>query len=141
MGKASELDDWLNRQLPLTPEEKARYEGPRPQLRLRREVVERAVGPDVPVKAALGYVASQGAEAVALRDAESGTTAVVVSLAQYFELVSSYIRDRELAEVGLDGRVVPSDSTFSALGVEQVNPRESWLRIGGYDPGPPTPEG
>jgi len=140
MGKASELDDYLETH-PLTPDEKARYKRPRPQLRLRSEVVEQALDPDAPVKTALGHVATQqGAEVVALHDAESGSTAVIVPVAQYLELVSSYIRDRELAEIDLNGRAVPSDATFSALGVEQVDPQESWLRIGGRDPGQP-PEG
>lgn len=141
MGKASELDDWLDRQPPLTPEERVRYEGPRPQLRLRSEVVQRALGPDAPVKAALGPVAAHDAEAVALHDPDSGVTAVVVPAEQYLELVISYIRDHGHWEMQLDGRAAPPEGTLSAFGVEQANPQESWLRIGGYDPGQPTPEG
>lgn len=141
MGKGSELDDWLQKN-PLTPEEVETREGPRPKLRLRPDMLEKALGPDSQVKEALRRVASEGADSVtALRDAESGTAAIVVPVEQYLELISSHIRDRHLAEVQLDGQVAPSESTFAAFGVEQVNPRDTWLGIQGYDPGQPAPDG
>lgn len=127
MGKASELDDWLERH-PLTPEEKARQK-PRPQLRLRREVLYRALSPDVLVKEALDQVAAGGSETLAMLDAATGETAIVVPVERYLELVTSHIRDMQLDEMGLDGRTTPSEDTFLALGVEQVDPTESWLRI------------
>lgn len=140
MGKASELDDDLRRH-PLTREELEQFQGPRPKLRLRAEVLERALGSSAQVQDVLELVNTQGADAVALRDPQTDAIVVVVPAGQYLELVTAYIRDRNLAEVKLSGQVTPSEATFSELGVEQVNPRDTWLRIEGYDPGQPTPEG
>lgn len=141
MGKASELDDFLGRQPPLTPEEVEARDGPRPKLRLGPDLISRSLGPDVRASNALDQIAS-GAKTTALRDPETDTTAVVVPAEQYLELVTSYIRDRDLSEVKLDGQVAPSETTLLDLGVEQVNPRETWLRVEGYDPsGPPNSDG
>ncbi len=138
MGKAGELDDYLEAH-PLTPKGIEARRGARPKLRLGRAVLDQALGPETEARGALDRLAN-GAKVTALYDPESGATAVVVPVEEYLELVTAHIRDRGLAEVGLNGQVAPSDATLSELGVEQVNPRETWLRIGDYDPSGPAPE-
>jgi hypothetical protein len=78
---------------------------------------------------------------MALHDPDIGITAVVVPAEQYLELVTSYVRDRGHWEMQLDGRAASPEGMLSAFGVEQVNPQESWLRIGATAPGQPSPEG
>lgn len=130
MGKARELDNWLDSRPPLSSEETERRE-PRPKLRLRPEVLAQALGPAAEVKGVLDRQAGEtGEKRTALHDAESGATAVAVPLEQYLELVTSYIRDRHLAQVNHDHRVIPPDTTFSELGVEQVDPQATWLHLG-----------
>jgi hypothetical protein len=138
MGKASELDDFLDRQPPLTPEEIEARDGPRPKLRLGSHLLNRSLGPDAKTGDVLDRLTSE-TKVTSLHDSETGATGVVVPAEQYLELVTSYIRDRGLAEVKLDGQVAPTDTTLLDLGVEQVNPRDTWLRIEGYEPRPPAP--
>lgn len=131
MGKASELDDWLDSH-PLAPEEIEARDGPRPKLRLAPDVLAETLDSSTSVKGVLDRVAGEGVcKIAALHDAESGATAVAVPLEQYLELVTSHIRDRSLSEVTLDNRALPSDTTLAVLGVEQVDPQATWLHMGG----------
>lgn len=130
MSKGSELDDWLERN-PLTPDEEERLD-PRPELRLAPDILAQALGPNASTKDALERVAGEGDSKVAvLRDAGSGMTAVAVPLERYLELVTSYIKDRNLSEVTVDNRALPSAEILTALGVEQVDPQATWLYMGG----------
>ena len=130
MGKATELDDSLQRMPRRTPEERERFD-PRPKLRLRQEVLEQAISPAQPVADALGRLAGEGSEPrVALHDPESGATAVAVPLEQYLELVTSYIKDRQLAAMTTDARSTPPNATQIELGIEQVDPQATWLYTG-----------
>lgn len=139
MGKATDLDDWFERH-PLTSEEMERREGPRPKLRLAPDVLAQAIDSSTQVKDALDRAVTQAAiNVTALHDAESGVTAIAVPAERYLELVTSFIRDRNLSEVNLDGRIAPSDATLSELGVEQINPRDTWISVDGYDPSGTTP--
>lgn len=122
MGKATELDDFLDRQPPITQEELERR-----KLRLRPDVMKAALIPDQPVQEALNRV-SEGARAVALHDPSSGTTAITVPLDQYLKLVNSYLKDE-----GSDTEILALTSKASAeLGVEQGDPhmQTAWLRLG-----------
>jgi len=104
---------------------------------LRPELLASGLGADASVREVLARQSSgAGEDITVLRDA-AGATAVTIPVEQYLELVTSYIKDNELSEVNLDGRVGPSDAVLSGLGVEQVNPRDTWLRIEGYDPSEP----
>jgi hypothetical protein len=138
MGKASELDDWLERN-PLTPEETEMRDGPRPKLRLGPNVLAQALDPSAKVKDVLVRVSEAASKVTVLHDAQSGATAFAIPEEQYLELITSYIRDRDLSEVKSDGRIAPSDETLSELGVEEINPRDTWIHTD-YDPRA-TPEG
>ncbi len=129
MGKASELDDFLDKQPPLTPEEAY---GPRPELRLRPELLAKALGPSTGVRRALHELNKENADGeIVLHDKESGATAVAVPVELYLYLVSSHIRAMNLSEVSPeDGQIRPSDATLSVLGVEQVDPRAVWVHTG-----------
>ncbi len=131
MGKASELDDWLERQGPLTPEETDERD-PRPRLRLGHKVLSTALGPDQHMQHVLDRVSGTASDesVVGLCDDQSNVRAVAVPVEQYLELVTSYIRDRNLSELTLDNRSVPSDATLAELGVEQVDPHATWLNLG-----------
>lgn len=130
MGKATELDDFLERQPPLTQEELDRRAA-RPKLRLRSELLEQALSPTQPVQAALEQLSGEtGGKRTVLGNAESSAIAVAVPLERYLELVASYIKDRGLANVTVDYGVIPSDATFAELGVEQVDPEASWMYFG-----------
>jgi hypothetical protein len=119
VGKGTELVNELKS--PLTPEE---IEDSRPKLRLRADVFTQAFGPNAEVKDVLDRLADETVgEVAALHDAESGTTAIVVPVERYLELITSHISDRNLSEVTLDNRVVPSEAILSGLGVEQVDPK------------------
>jgi hypothetical protein len=140
MGRASELDEWLEKH-PLTSEEVEMRDGPRPPLRLGADILRESLGPETPAKDVLERLSSTVVGNVAVMRDASGTTAVAVPVDRYLELVSSYIRDRQLSEVNLDGRIAPSDGTLGELGVEQVNPRDTWIHVDGYDPNQPAPSG
>jgi hypothetical protein len=130
MGEASEFDDWLERH-PLTPEETAQRDGPRPELRLRPEALSQALGPDAQVKNVLDRQVAETSEkrTAVLHDSKTGTTSIAVPLEQYLELVTSYIRDRDLAQLTLDNRAIPPDEALSELWVEQVDPQATWLHL------------
>ena len=132
MGKASELDDWLDKQPPLTQEETdERRGGKRPELRLRPDVLSQALDPGAPVSDVLDRLGNETANGVAaLHDADSGATAIAVPLAQYLRLVSAYIGDNQLLEAQLDGRIVPPDATLEASGVYQADPQATWIDTG-----------
>lgn len=139
MGKASDLDRHMAGRIQ-SPQEVERREGRRPKLRLRPEVLDQAltIPSQVDIFDRLGEKAGQ---VVALHNAEREATAVVITTEQYLKLVTSLIRDRELTELNLDGRIAPSDATLAGLGVEQINPRDTWFPIPGYDPSRPPSEG
>ena len=132
MGKASELDDWLDKQPPLTQDEvEERRGGKRPELRLRPDVLSEALHPSARVSDVLARLENRTANSVtALHDADSGTTAIAVPLEQYLQLVSAYIGDNQLLEAQLDGRIVPPDTTLEASGVDQVDPQATWIETG-----------
>lgn len=128
MGKATEFDDLMGGMPPRTAEARERRD-PRPKLRLRQEVLEQAVTPSHPVADTLSRLVDE--PEVALHDPDSGNTAIAVPLDQYLELVTSFIRDRQLAQITADGRAIPSEATLMGLGVEQVDPQATWLHTGG----------
>lgn len=138
MGKATDLENSIR---PLTPEEMEKRLGPRPKLRLRPDVVAQALDSNAGVQDVLHRLDQQGPDGLTvLHDAASGAAAVTIPLDRYLSLVTSDIRDRQLTEANFDGRIGPSDATLSAMGVEQVNPRDTWLPIPSYDPGGPAPD-
>jgi hypothetical protein len=96
-------------------------------------VEAQALGPNAKVSEVVSRLAAATeGEVAALRDSES-VVVVAVPAEQYLELVTAYIRDRHLSEVNLDGRIAPSDATLSRLGVEQVDPRDTWVPGEGYN--------
>jgi hypothetical protein len=108
---------------------------PRPALRLRPDVLADAIDPRTVDSELLDRVTGKRAgKLTVIRDTESGATVVVVPVEQYFTLVTSHIRDQGLATMRTDGRVGPFDETLTELGVEQVNPHDTWLPVPGYDP-------
>jgi hypothetical protein len=129
MGKASELDDFLDKQPPLTSEE---AHGPRPELQLRPELLAKALGPSNRIRRALYELNKEGADReVVLHDEKSGATAVAVPIELYLYLVTSHIQAMNLSEVSPeDGQIRPSHATLSVLGVEQVDPRAVWVHTG-----------
>jgi peptidyl-tRNA hydrolase len=149
MGKGTEHDDRMReRQAEIARGEREDVRSrnnPRPELRLGHELLARAIDSHAMTKDVLDQVTGEGARSVVvLRDAESGATAVTVTVEQYLNLVTSLIRDRGLTELNtespLAGRLAPSDATFTDLGVEPVNPRDTWLPIPDYDPTQPASE-
>ena len=140
--KASELLDDL-RQRRLTPEEREARDGPRPKLRLEPTVLDRTVGAHANMQDVLTRLGGEGtAKMVVLHDADSGASAVAVPVEQYLELVTSFLKDGQVSQyqAGLDGRIAPSAAALAELGVEQVNPRDTWGRVADYDPTTPAPE-
>lgn len=125
MGKASDLDDFLEGMPPLTQEEKDKREH-RPKMRIRAEVLDQALESSAGVRDVLDRL--DGNQQVALHDAESDATAIAVPVEQYVELVRSYIKDRQLFDLTSEAPV--PEATLSQLGVEQVDPHEPWLHIG-----------
>lgn len=115
---------------PLTEEEQAERRGPRPKLRLRPEVLTQALDTKASVRDVLARQTGEAAPALTvLRDAETGATSVAVPLDQYLELVTSSIKDADRWIAGNDGGLRPPDDDLAQLGVEQVNPDDSWTRI------------
>lgn len=143
-SKASELREALLK--PLTPEQRqARLDSlsPRPKLKLNGEVAQRALGTTANVKDVLAQLEGDDtAKVAALHDADSGASAVVIPVEQYLELVTSRLRDNEVFTFQAEpsGRVGPQETDLAELGVEQVNPRDTWWRTPGYDPTSPGPE-
>lgn len=130
MGRASELDDWLDKLPPLSPEEAAIE--PRPGLRLAPNTVRHALDSQSRLAQVIAEVSGEAtSKVVALRDTDGAVAGVAIPAEQYLELVTSYIRDRNLSQVTLDNRAVPSDATLAELGVEQVDPNATWLYLGG----------
>ncbi|HTB48560.1 MAG TPA: hypothetical protein VK712_00575 [Verrucomicrobiae bacterium] len=126
MGKATELDDFLDKRV-LTTEEIEWRHGSRPKLRLRPEVMAQAIAPNAQVSDVLARLAdADGENRTALHDPESGMMAIAVPLELYLELVTSYIKEQNLSEGKTDGRTAPTDATLAALGIEQVDPQASW---------------
>lgn len=130
MGKASELDDFLDRQQ-LTPEEMERR-----KMRLRPDVLEAALPPERPIQEALNRL-GEGVRAVALYDPSSGATAITVPLDKYFELVTAYLRYQGSGLKDEDARshfeiMALSNEASTELGVEQGDPQtqEARLRLG-----------
>jgi hypothetical protein len=129
MGRATDLDNFLSKLPPA--EDGEGLDGPRPELRLGAEALKQALGPDAPIRDVLDRQAAEtGEKRTVLRDPKTGITSVAVPLEQYLELVTSHIRDRNIAQLTLDNRVIPSDDVLSEFGVEQVDPQATWLHMG-----------
>ena len=143
MGKGAEYEERIRaRQAEIARGERQNERSrnnPRPGLRLGPDMLAQALSSSANVGDVLDRLADNSASAVtALRDAESGAAAVVVPVSQYLELVTSFIRDRELIEISTEGHhaghAAPSDATLRELGVEQVNPHDTWVPLPGYGP-------
>src|SRR5579863_1718042 len=122
MGKGTDLLRELQSGEPTAPR-------PDPQLRLNADILARSISPDSTTEL-LDQVEGDNLVAV-VHNAEQQARAVVVPAELYLELVTSYIRDRNLMEAQLDGRIVPPEATLAELGVEQVDPRQTWIYTGG----------
>lgn len=127
MGKASELDA---RAKTLSQEEIDERKGNhRPALQLRQDVLSQALAPTARVEDVLKHLGGETLDHVALHDPTSGVTAVAVPLERYLQLIGADVADRDQLEVGLDGRMLPSDATLAASGVEQVDRQAPWSQI------------
>lgn len=121
-GKATELSDSLA-QRRLTPEEvDKRRGGKRPELRLRREIPTVEIHKTTPAQDILERLGQEDVRSVALRDPETGVTAVVVPVARYLELAGAELANDPFNKEGrLDGRMAPSDAAYAASDVEEVD--------------------
>lgn len=106
-----------------------------PALRLGHDEVARAIDPHASISEVLDRATGEGASKLeVIHDERTGATAVVVPVEQYLTLVTSHIAAHSLYAMTAEGRVGPGDATLTELGVEQVNPHDTWLPVPGYDP-------
>jgi hypothetical protein len=126
MGKASELDDFLERRR-LTPEEEARRHGLRPELRLRADAPAIELEQATPVDDALAELRSKDLGALALRKPTGEIAAMLVTAERYLELVGTELARGSDMEVTIHGRFAPVESAFNKAYVEQVDPHEPWI--------------
>jgi hypothetical protein len=111
----------------LSPTEQARRHPPVPELRLRADIPAVDIAEATAVSEALEELRSQAVGTIALRERDAEPTAVVLSVERYLELAGKeLIRDEYNKISRADHVVVPTESAFSALHVEPVNPDDTW---------------
>jgi hypothetical protein len=130
VGKASELDDWPDRQPPLTEAEIADRERRAPRLKLREGVLP-IVGDDETVSEALKTLAARDHGAVELSSGEpDGQRAVLLTADRYAQLVGAELAGSSLMTFRPEsGSFVPDG--LASSDVQPVDPTEPW--------GQPTP--
>jgi hypothetical protein len=122
-SKASELADDLRRRSS-SPAERETPEVP--EIKLRSDAPALEVTETTPIGDALAQLRSQGVGVIALREQGGEPTAVVIPAERYIELVGTeLLNGRKVAQ---GGRLVPAESAFAAVYVEEVNPGDTWHR-------------
>lgn len=124
-SKASELADDLTRRELSDREWESRH--PKvPELRLRADAPAIAIDEVTPVTDALKRLRGEAVGAMALRQADGHSTAVVIPVERYLELVGKELASGSRWVGTLDGQIVPVESAFAESYVEQVDPNETW---------------
>jgi hypothetical protein len=111
----------------LSPRQQAQRHPRVPALRLRADTPTLDVTETTAVGDALKELQAQGVGTMALREQGTESTAVVLSVERYLELVGKeLIRNEYNKEMRIDHVVVPTEEAFAASHVEPVNPDDTW---------------
>lgn len=129
MGKASELDDFLEGRS-LTPEEVTARHPKVPELRLRADVPAVEIDGATTASNVLAHMRSENVGTIALHEPSVNVTAVVMPVERYLELVGTELaNDPFHKEAGPRG-IAPTEAALAAVHVEQVDPSDTWARGG-----------
>ena len=125
MGKASELDDYLDKRT-LTSDEIAERHPKVPELRLRADVPAVEIDETTPASSVIAHLRDENVGTVALREPDTSAAVIVISIERYLDLVGKELAsDPFNKEVGLNG-IAPTEAALAASHVEQVNPSDTW---------------
>jgi hypothetical protein len=101
-----------------------------PELRLRPDTPTVEVRETTPITGALAHLQSDETGIIALQEPGSETTAVILPVDRYLELVGKMLVRQRTGVVNPYGQIVPHESDFAEVNVELVREKDP-----AWDPG------